>query len=40
MKTANKTVTATKLVKDALEKAKHFEEYNIFTLMLLNFVCC
>ena len=31
MKTANKTVTATKLVKDALEKAKHFKEYNIFT---------
>ncbi|MBR3332487.1 Asp-tRNA(Asn)/Glu-tRNA(Gln) amidotransferase subunit GatA [Candidatus Saccharibacteria bacterium] len=31
MKTANKTVTATRLVKDALEKAKHFEDYNIFT---------
>lgn len=31
MKTANKTVTATRLVKDALEKAKHFAEYNIFT---------
>lgn len=30
MKTANKTITATKLVKDALEKAKHFKEYNIF----------
>ena len=33
MKTANKTVTATKLVKDALEKAKHFEEYNIFNFL-------
>lgn len=31
MKTANKTVTATRLVKDALEKAKHFEDYHIFT---------
>lgn len=31
MKIANKTVTATRLVKDALEKAKHFEDYNIFT---------
>lgn len=33
MKTANKTVTATMLAKDALEKAKHFQEegYNIFT---------
>ena len=31
MKTANKTVTATRLAKDALAKAKHFEEYNIFT---------
>lgn len=31
MKIANKTVTAMRLVKDALEKAKHFEDYNIFT---------
>ena len=31
MKTANKTVTATQLVKDALDKAKHFADYNIFT---------
>ncbi len=31
MKIANKTVTATRLVKDALVKAKHFEDYNIFT---------
>ena len=31
MKTANKTVTATSLVKDALVKAKNFEDYNIFT---------
>ena len=31
MKTANKTVTATSLVKDALAKAKKFEGYNIFT---------
>ncbi|MBQ6593534.1 aspartyl/glutamyl-tRNA amidotransferase subunit A [Candidatus Saccharibacteria bacterium] len=31
MKIANKTVTATRLVKDALEKAKHFADYNIFT---------
>ena len=31
MKTANKTVTATRLVKDALEKAEHFADYNIFT---------
>ena len=31
MKTANKTVTATRLVKDALVKAKNFEDYNIFT---------
>ena len=30
MKTANKTVTATQLVKDALKKAKQFENYNIF----------
>ena len=33
MKIANKTLTATKLVKDALEKAKHFEDYNIFTFL-------
>ena len=33
MKTANKTVTATRLVKDALEKAKHFSDYNIFTFL-------
>ncbi len=31
MKIANKTITATRLVKDALEKAKHFADYNIFT---------
>ncbi len=31
MKIANKTVTATRLVKDALAKAKHFSDYNIFT---------
>ena len=31
MKIANKTVSATRLVKDALEKAKHFADYNIFT---------
>ena len=31
MKIANKTVTATRLVKDALAKAKHFADYNIFT---------
>lgn len=33
MKVANKTVTATRLVKDALEKAKHFADYNIFTFL-------
>ena len=33
MKIANKTVTATRLVKDALEKAKHFADYNIFTFL-------
>ncbi|MBR0488201.1 Asp-tRNA(Asn)/Glu-tRNA(Gln) amidotransferase subunit GatA [Candidatus Saccharibacteria bacterium] len=33
MKLANKTVTATRLVKDALEKAKHFADYNIFTFL-------
>ena len=31
MKTANKKITAERLVKDALAKAKHFENYNIFT---------
>lgn len=31
MKTANKKATAERLVKDALAKAKHFEEYHIFT---------
>ncbi len=31
MKTANKTVTATSLVKEALEKARKFADYNIFT---------
>ena len=31
MKIANKTVTAERLVRDALEKAKHFADYNIFT---------
>ena len=30
MKVANKKVTATMLVKDALKKAKEFEDYNIF----------
>ena len=33
MKTANKTITATELVKEALEKAKKYEEYNIFTFL-------
>lgn len=33
MKIANKTVTAERLVKDALEKAKHFADYNIFTFL-------
>lgn len=33
MKTANKTVTATRLVKDALKKAKEFSDYNIFTFL-------
>ena len=33
MKTANKKVTAERLVKDALEKAKHFADYNIFTFL-------
>lgn len=31
MKIANKTVTATRLVEDAIAKAKHFADYNIFT---------
>lgn len=31
MKIANKTVTAERLVRDALEKAKFFADYNIFT---------
>ena len=33
MKTANKKVTAERLVKDALAKAKHFADYNIFTFL-------
>ena len=33
MKIANKKVTAERLVKDALEKAKHFSDYNIFTFL-------
>ncbi len=33
MKTANKTVTAERLVRDALEKAKYFADYNIFTFL-------
>ena len=33
MKIANETVTATRLVKDALKKAKHFNDYNIFTFL-------
>lgn len=33
MKIANKTVTATRLVKDALDKAHEFEDYNIFTFL-------
>ena len=31
MKVANKKVTAERIVRDALEKAKHFADYNIFT---------
>ncbi len=31
MKIANKTITAERLVRDALEKAKFFADYNIFT---------
>ena len=33
MKTANKKITAEMLVRDALEKAKHFADYNIFTFL-------
>lgn len=33
MKIANKKVTAERLVGDALEKAKHFADYNIFTFL-------
>ncbi len=33
MKVANKKVTAERLVKDALEKAKQFSDYNIFTFL-------
>ncbi len=33
MKTANKKMTAERLVRDALEKAKHFADYNIFTFL-------
>ena len=33
MKIANKTVSAERLVRDALEKAKHFADYNIFTFL-------
>ena len=33
MKTANKKVTAERLVRDALTKAKHFADYNIFTFL-------
>lgn len=33
MKIANKTVAAERLVRDALEKAKHFTDYNIFTFL-------
>lgn len=33
MKTANKTVTAERLVRDALGKAKYFADYNIFTFL-------
>ena len=31
MKIANSKITAERLVRDALEKAKHFEEYHAFT---------
>ncbi len=33
MKVANQKVTAERLVRDALEKAKHFADYNIFTFL-------
>ncbi len=33
MKIANKTVSAERLVRDALEKAKHFTDYHIFTFL-------
>lgn len=33
MKAANKKVTAERLVQDALDKAKHFADYNIFTFL-------
>lgn len=33
MKIANSKVTAERLVRDALEKAKHFEDYHIFTFL-------
>ncbi len=33
MKTANKKITAERLVRDALEKAKHFSDYHIFTFL-------
>lgn len=33
MKIANEKVTAERLVRDALEKAKHFADYNIFTFL-------
>ncbi|MBR2855428.1 Asp-tRNA(Asn)/Glu-tRNA(Gln) amidotransferase subunit GatA [Candidatus Saccharibacteria bacterium] len=33
MKTANKTVTAERLVRDALKKAEFFKDYNIFTFL-------
>ena len=33
MKIANKKVTAERLVRDALDKAKHFSDYHIFTFL-------
>lgn len=33
MKTANKTTSAVRLIKDALDKAHEFEDYNIFTFL-------
>ena len=33
MKTANSNVTAVRLVSDALDKAEHFKDYNIFTMI-------